>query len=99
MTVASAEVDVDGVLVVNDAADAGHRRVNRLLLLDQGSLLQSFRQRARIGQISDVVHAEVADTLLKECSNFNHPIKKTFLSTFPYFAANRFQGNVPHLSS
>ena len=73
---ASAEVDVDGVLVVNDAADAGHRRVNRLLLLDQGSLLQSLRQRARIGQISDVVHAEVADTLMKECSNFNHPIKE-----------------------
>jgi hypothetical protein len=44
------EFNVNRVLVVNDASDSGHGRVDQLLLVNEGALLQFVRQRARIGQ-------------------------------------------------
>jgi len=62
MTVTATEVNVDGVFVVDDTTDAGHRSVNGLLLLNEGPLLQRFRQWARVGQVGYLVYGEVTNT-------------------------------------
>ena len=48
MRMAAAQIDVHRVLVIDDATDARHGRVDQLLLLHQRPLLQLVRQRARI---------------------------------------------------
>ena len=59
---ASPEVNVDGVLVVNDAAHSGEGSVNGFLLLHQGALFlgqRIFRERAGVGQKVEPVQDEV----------------------------------------
>lgn len=58
--VAGGNVDVDGVLVVHEAAHAGHGRVEQALLLVEGPLLLSVWQGAGVGQEVHVRHLEVA---------------------------------------
>ena len=56
----SSQFDVHGILIVDDASNARHGRVDQTFLLAQRATILSVGKRARVGEETHVADGEVA---------------------------------------